>query len=178
MPFRRWSFLNPTVQRDLDVPLFREAYPQLTAELRRARRYEHALALVMISATPQASRAHKSFIPAASRVVDTPSAHLRLGVFLRSVLREFDILVGSPADRCYAVLMPETDKEHAHQATTRFRSEFLKQAEIDLRVGCAVFPSDALAVDELFRRARSDWQQQQRAGEIGMPPTERSSLAG
>ena len=179
-----------------------EALPAITAELRRARRYEHRLATVVMSAeasrpsksnrTPDLAlvgdveenrsllstiadgaglvarplKALSSALSRRRRVADTDDPAVTastqttvlLADFLQEVLRETDILITAPEPLSYAVFLPETNREGAQQAITRFREGFHERAGIELRLGCAEFPSDGLTVDDLLRVAVLSWE--------------------
>jgi hypothetical protein len=166
-PVRRWS--GP-IQAP-DVPAYRQVYPQLVAELRRARRYEHKFAVALVSphalatGSSRAKSGATSFLSMAlpsmsfaSNAVP-PTIYFLLGSYLRNTLRESDLLTAAPEAMSYAIFLPETDRVHAEHAIERLRTGFRACAGVALRAGCAEFPHDGLTIEDLLDRARNAWQQ-------------------
>lgn len=143
-----------------DVRPYRAVYPQLVAELRRARRYEHCFAVVVLSATAPAIGGGSS-TPGSAALMPvgfTPTLYFLLGGVLRNTLRETDILTAAPESLAYALFLAETDRERAAQAVRRLRERFRECAGADLRTGCAEFPRDGLTIDDLVDGAWRAWQ--------------------
>jgi hypothetical protein len=140
-----------------DVPTYRQVLPQLTVELQRARRYEHPLALLVMSPHDPAST--RGPVPVTSRPVadTTPAIFFLLGSFLRNSLRETDIVAAAPETLSYAVALAETDRRGAERAVDRLRDGFRECGGAGLRVGVAEFPHDGLAMEDLLDSACSAW---------------------
>lgn len=141
----------------LDVPAYREAQPQLVLELRRARRYEHPLAVAVLSlegCPPNGrSRAHARTLTDAM-----PALYGLLGSFLRNSVRETDILTAAPEALAFATFLPNTDGDGAARAIQRFGAGFLDCAGHGLRGGVSAFPGDGLTIEDLLDRACDAWR--------------------
>ena len=146
------------------VPTFRQVLPQLSAELRRARRFEHPLTALVIGAARPRSERHRlrtTLFPSAEQGVATFSL---LGSFLRNQLRETDCLTAAPELLAYAVFLTETDGTGARQLARRLQEGFERCAGVALTWGSAVFPVDGLTLDDLFDCACEAWQSVDRPG--------------
>lgn len=142
-----------------NVPTYRVAHPQIVFELRRARRYEHPLAVVLLTlrALPKPGAAAAKSPPPAAEV--TPAIYGLLGAYLRNSLRETDILTGVPESLAFATILPCVSRTGAEQAVERFREGFRECAGFDLRAGVAAFPDDGLTIEDVLERAWASWRQ-------------------
>ena len=143
-----------------DVPTYRQAIPAIAAELRRARRFEHPLAVMVVSPhdpTGAAERVKRGFT-LRPRVEATPPLYFLLGSLLRNVLRETDILSAAPEVLSYVVVLAETAQTGADDAARRFREAFRGCSGIELRIGIATFPSDGVTLEALFASASEAWE--------------------
>jgi hypothetical protein len=143
------------------VPTYRTMQPQLVLELRRARRYEHPMGVVMLS-LPIADRTRTE--PAAGAATSSPvdtalAVYGLLGAFLRNTLRETDILTGVPESLAFATFLPGVDRQGAGRALDRFHAAFLDFTGYDLRAGAAAFPDDGLTIEDVLDRACEHWRQ-------------------
>ena len=172
-PFRR---LSGPLQLP-DVPAYRQVSPQLAAELRRARRYEHHFAAVVLSPHAMVGRSARprpglAAFPSLSIAPATvpPTIYFLLGSYLRNTLRETDILTAAPEALSYAVFLAETDRACAEQAVARLREGFHACAGVELRSGVAEFPDDGLTIEDLLDRAWDAWHKVP-ASDIVAPPS-------
>jgi hypothetical protein len=160
-PLRRLPSPLPAAQ----VPAYRQVYPQLAAELRRARRYEHKFVLATIGLYPGSVRpapAPRSplIAPAGAAPTSvTATTYFLLGSFLHNTLRETDILTSAPEALSYILFLAESDCEHAAQVFERLQAGFRACAAIDLQVGCAEFPRDGLTIEDMLGVAWNGWSQ-------------------
>lgn len=152
-----------SVQPAFDTPAYRQVLAPMAAELRRARRFEHPLTMMMISALTPSDDGAKSTDAPSSRatfeVVPTTTLFLLLGSFLRNAARETDILSAAPDTMRYVLLLAETDRFGADRALARFRDGFRTFAGAGLRIGVVEFPRDGLTVQDLFDTASRIWDQ-------------------
>ncbi len=102
-------------------------------ECYRAQRYRRPLALLLLEVA-----------------VESESSGLeeRLRNWLRSHVRMSDI-AGYLGDGCYAVLLPETDREGAKGLETRLRWEFPR-----VKTGISAHPEDGRSLELLVHAAR------------------------
>ena len=160
----RISRPSGALQPVFEVPSFRQALPQISAELRRARRFEHPLAVVVIGARDLpgarvAADGGAAVAPAPLSPADSTSRFLLLGSYLRNTIRETDLLTAAPESLAYAVFLIETSRQGAELAIARYRAGFEGCAAAELRVGCAEFPHDGLMAEDLLERASRAWDQ-------------------
>ena len=142
-----------------NVPTYRVAHPQIVFELRRARRYEHPLAVVLLTlrALPRPGVGAGGSAPPAAAV--TPAMYGLLGAYLRNSLRETDILTGLPESLAFATVLPCVDRAGAEHAVERFREGFRECAGFDLRAGLASYPDDGLTIEDVLEQAWESWRQ-------------------
>jgi hypothetical protein len=147
-----------------------EAIPLIDRELRRARRYEHPLGILVLTLadglTPDARRWRVSAAskskdrsdPSSSTVPGTSGNGIAaLGAMLSRTIRETDVLTSPEGERYYLLALPETGYEAMALAAQRIHRGFVETGHPRLRIGMAEFPSQGLTLDELFDRARKEW---------------------
>jgi len=152
--------------RAADIPSFRRSLQTVRAELRRSRRYEHPLSVLVAGVDGESLR------EAARRYSDNPGADvwfmrrfectalLVLGWILRDQTREMDLVSYAAEHQLYAVVMPETDASGVQAAVRRLSAAFEERSSVALQAGFAVFPGDGFTIEDLFERARSAWSEQ------------------
>lgn len=123
------------------VPTFHELRPLFERELRRARRYERPLSVLVLGF---------------ARTVDSAQNALRvakLGGLLQDALRETD-LVGCIAETVeLAALLPEADASTAARGSERIRQLWAEEDKGHLVAGAATYPADGLTLDDLVASA-------------------------
>lgn len=128
---------------------------QLHAELLRASRYEHNLAVLLIDVDKMRA-VNKEFD---TRTGD--SVLQQLARILERSLRSIDILARYGGDE-FVALLPETKKTYAHKTAQRivrnvrnhdFFRDNLRVKEISLTIGVAGFPEDAGDVRQMMKKA-------------------------
>jgi hypothetical protein len=154
------------------VPTYQAVRPSIEAELRRARRYERPLAVVV------ATLDHPAFATASSEpsgnagavagqpmpedsdeadkrraLFDVHASLLLLGDLLQGSVRETDIVAYAPARHRFVVCLPECDGESASLAVERVGRLFRERTAHRLLAGVAAYPPDALIVDDLIAQA-------------------------
>lgn len=139
----------------LGIPAYRQALRGLRAELRRARRYGHALSVAALSPAGEAPGA----APAGERVRAPHVSFYLLGSLLRDVLRETDMTTYAAEHHLYAVFMLETREEEARRAVDRLGGLFLGRTGAPVRSGIAEYPRDGLTVEDVFAAAHREWGQ-------------------
>lgn len=142
------------------VPTYREVQPALILELRRARRYEQPLGLVLVGLrAPDPERRTRT--AGGVQPVDgsvTPTVYGLLGSFLRNALRESDILCALPEALAFATILPGTDRGGAEQALERFGEGFRECAGFPLQGGVAAFPRDGITLEDVMDQAGQSWR--------------------
>ena len=123
---------------------------ELTAELFRARRYEHDLAVVVLSAHPGSEHSNG----AANGEPKLPQMiALLTAVALREVLRGSDVVCYQAAQNRFLLALPETDAEGATVAVDRVQTHFRTRLRLLVRAGISCFPADAFTLEELVATA-------------------------
>jgi hypothetical protein len=151
---------QPEPAEALEVPTFRRMLPQLAVELRRARRFERPLAVVVLSPELDTLPGRSTtWIKVSARPANwNLTQYLLLGSFLRNATREIDVVTAVPESLLYASLLPETTKEGAVGAIARLRQGFLQCGGVGLRSGVAEFPLDGFTIEDLYNSALLQWQ--------------------
>jgi hypothetical protein len=140
----------------MEVPVYSPTLGTLEVELRRARRYERPLSMIVLGLEIAPREAHR---PGGGPFIDPPSSEVGpvlytfLGGFLRSSLRETDVLAAVPERLMYVAFLPEVDARAAQEAVHRLASGFFELAGTRLRSGVAQFPGDGFTVADLFHNA-------------------------
>ncbi len=118
----------------------------LAFEFGRARRYERALSIVVVSPLSW---------PDDHGSAPTPIVHLLTAAGLREILRETDIMCHQPLDGSFVLGLTESQGPSARVALERVQALFKSRLRIDLAVGVAQFPNDGLTLDDLIAVARA-----------------------
>jgi hypothetical protein len=168
--------------RALSVPEFREALPELAAELERARRYEHPLAVLVLSSLsdPQNGRSQEEEPPPDGNgriLLETRIPHLAsllVATILTGMLRQSDRVTYMAADDRFVIALPETDREAAGRTVHRIEPVLKARIGVGLRAGSAAFPKDGLTMAELMDKAENEWRR--RALEVHEASTDGASL--
>lgn len=147
---------------------YRELRQVLDAEVRRCRRYERPLAVVVVAPkTPAGANGNGANGAAhAESGATTPDpwvtfsmqlGFLLLGTVLRGTLRETDLVAYAPDTDDFVLLLPEADAAHAALAVDRISALFYERSSLVLRVGIATYPADGLTLDDIIEHARQTW---------------------
>ena len=146
------------------VPTFQEMRPLFERELRRARRYERPLSLLILSLTED----HSSPPLSTARQLQ----FLHLSTLLRDTLRESDMACYAAETQEFIALLPEATLAAAEQAAERIQ-RLLRQRHADgLRVLTAEYPAAGLTLPDLLTAARSV------AADPTITPIPRVSISG
>jgi hypothetical protein len=154
------------------MPTYRELRPVLAAEVRRCRRYERPLAVVVLAPKTPAdladdgasSEAHAENGNGRGAAPSDPwitfsmqLGFLLLGMVLRGTLRETDIVAYAAESHDFVVLLPEADAAAATRTVERLSALFYERSSLVLRVGMAAYPADGLTLDDIVEHARRTW---------------------
>lgn len=152
--------------RALAVPDFREAEPEIKAELERARRYEHPMAIVMLSSVPdprndRPEERDGTGDPDGSIILETRIPHLAsllMATIVTEMLRQSDRVSYIASDDRFVLALPETDRESALLAVRRIHPVLRSRIGVRIRYGAAAFPADGLTLAELLDLAERAWR--------------------
>jgi hypothetical protein len=133
---------------------------RMTAELDRARRYERALSVAVLSTIPllevnghgpgaNGNRAHGAVLE--TRLPQVLSL-LAAGV-LTDIVRGSDVVCYRPSEDLFVLALAESDIEAAKRALFRIGDLFKGRLNLGFRAGLARFPEDGLTLDDLVAKA-------------------------
>lgn len=148
------------------VPPFREQLPLFMSEVDRARRYERALAVLVLKLEDPDT------VGAALGLVDKRSGHglvseraralvqsarqvmfWNVGYVLKDLLRENDVAACDVPAQRYVVLLPEAAEEEALRAATRLGERLFDATGVHVRQGVAVYRQHGLTMEHLVESA-------------------------
>ncbi|MBZ0269486.1 hypothetical protein K8I85_15130 [bacterium] len=148
------------------VPPFREQLPLFMSEVDRARRYERALAVLVLKLEDPDT------VGAALGLVDRRSGHglvseraralvqsarqvmfWNVGYVLKDLLRENDVAACDVPAQRYVVLLPEAAEEEALRAATRLGERLFDATGVHVRQGVAVYRQHGLTMEHLVESA-------------------------
>jgi hypothetical protein len=153
--------LARTARSDLPAVLssMAEAVDSLSAELDRARRYNHSLSVVVLSASPMTGEPEPQngadgTPEAAALETSLPQvvSLLAAGV-LRDVVRKSDIVCYWPSENRFVLALAESDVHSGRKALRRIEELFRSRLRLHVHAGLARFPDDGLTLDALVTRA-------------------------
>jgi len=153
--------LSRAARADLPAVLssMADAVEGLSAELDRARRYNHSLSVVVLSASPIAQVSERpngapGTIDGAALETSLPQvvSLLAAGV-LRDVVRKSDIVCYWPSENRFVLALAESDVHSGRKALRRIEELFRSRLRLNVHAGLARFPDDGLTLDALVTRA-------------------------
>ena len=155
--------MRPAIQW-AGVPTIRQVTPDIAAELRRCRRYEHRLSVLALGLEPESIRRALAELGGLTEDQDPAllkrfecTAVLILGALLQDTTRESDTVAYAVEDDLFVLFLPETDAAAANRAAARLSATFESRSSIRLRIGLAEFPRDGYAIEDLLEVARNGW---------------------
>lgn len=152
------------------VPTFQAMRPFLEAELRRARRHERPLVVLVITldyfvgdlATNGGPRSHgNGATPHANgggpgdAWRDAEMSFMLLGELLHATLREEDLVAYAAGSHRFIVCLPESEAGGARGAVDRIGRLLRQRTGSGVRSGFACYPDDALTLGDLIAHAES-----------------------
>jgi len=137
------------------IPPYRRSLAQLAAELERARRYRHPLAVVVMDIDYERHKQGKRNLIRLSGNARLASQFFcaLISSILRENLRGSDIVTYDATHDHYVILLPESTIAAAAQTMSRLREFVLERTKVSLRYGIAEFPADGLTFDDLVSLA-------------------------
>jgi hypothetical protein len=150
-----------TARADLPAVLssMAEAVDSLSAELDRARRYNHSLSVVVLSANPATvvpdhQNGTDGTMEGAALETSLPQvvSLLAAGV-LRDVVRKSDIVCYWPSENRFVLALAEADVQSGRKALRRIEELFRSRLRLNVHAGLARFPDDGLTLDALVSKA-------------------------
>jgi hypothetical protein len=146
------------------VPTFQELRPQFERELRRARRYERPLGVVVFALEPLygggnghdgRNEANGTGAGRTAAIRDMAQLEfLHLALLLRDTLRESDLIGYAPETREFLAVLPEADQKATRESAERVHRMVTARLTSRVRVSHASYPEDGLTVDDLVSAVR------------------------
>jgi GGDEF domain-containing protein len=133
---------------------FEIAQGQMYREIRRARRHRRSAALLAISPSPSSLKySLDRFMEETVRALNERYLTARLAHLLVEELDDHNIV--AQQDGSFVVLLPEAGTEEADEIAQRLQRASVEQLGLDLRIGRAHFPQDAVTFDQLLADAEA-----------------------
>lgn len=168
------------------VPSLRAQSATFTAEVDRARRYERALAVLVLKVEDAAtvgaalglvegtngrglvSERARALVQSARQVM-----FWNVGYVLKDLLRETDVAACDVPEQQYVVLLPEADEEEAFRAATRLGERLFDVTGVQVRRGVAVYRKHGITIDDLVQNAAA-MSDRVASGPLAIPSRERA----
>jgi hypothetical protein len=137
-----------------------DPFEALGTELGRARRYEHALSIVVVSPQALSEDGREADGGSPGDIADRLGIRPRRALSyltaagLREILRTSDIVCYDATDGRFVVGLAESDSLVGQRAMARVQRLFRSRLGIELVIGVAQFPTDALTLEDLVTIAR------------------------
>lgn len=125
---------------------------QIYQEIRRARRYQRPATLLAIGAKQhEIQESLDRFIIDAQREIIDRYVEARIAEFLSTELGDLNIIL--QRDDHFIVLLPEADRDGALKTIKRLRSAGQESLGLELEIGVATFPDEAVTFETLLQNA-------------------------
>ncbi|MCB0259008.1 MAG: hypothetical protein KDH97_00905 [Calditrichaeota bacterium] len=145
---------------------FRQSVPLINKEISRVRRYQRALAVIVLrrkvlpEAAPQNGTLHAK-APTNGQVSpqQNPLPHMEFllcGAIFRDALRETDIITYDGGKNQFILIMPETTRLEALQTVERLDKILSGKLYKDMEFGIAEFPEEGFIINDLVENAMTN----------------------
>jgi GGDEF domain-containing protein len=125
---------------------------QIYQEIRRARRYQRPATLLSIGAPEhEVQISLDRFIADAQHEILDRYVEARVAEFLSTELGDLNIIL--QRDDHFIVLLPEADRDNALQIMKRLRIAGQESLGLELEIGVATFPDEAVTFETLLQNA-------------------------
>lgn len=142
---------------------FRQSVPLINKEISRVRRYQRALAVMVLrrkmlpEAKAQNGALHtKPQTNGRLSAEQNPLPHMEFllcGAIFRDALRETDIITYDGGKNQFILIMPETTRLEALQTVERLNKILSGKLYKDMEVGIAEFPEEGFIISDLVENA-------------------------
>jgi hypothetical protein len=137
---------------------FADTGAALAAELDRARRYERALSVAVLttkSGAPPVTWDGSATLLLETRLPQVVS--LLAGSILNDSLRESDTVWYDAAKNRFVIGLAESGREQSQGALSRIAALMRNRLGVEVRAGIGCFPEDGLTLDDLITSAEDGW---------------------
>jgi GGDEF domain-containing protein len=133
------------------IPRYRRSLHRLTAELERARRYHHSLAIAVLSVDVEQHRRKNSSLVNLMGNAEIASQFFfsLVSSMLRDNVRGSDLVTYDVTSDHYVLLFPEAKLANAEQTLQRLKKIVLQRSKVLLRFGIAEYPGEGLILQDL-----------------------------
>ncbi|MCC6904765.1 MAG: hypothetical protein IT326_02915 [Anaerolineae bacterium] len=124
----------------------------LYREVKRSRRFRHSLSLLVLRPQfdPRSIQLNRVMVELQKTMAER-YIQARVAKLLSDTLRDIDLVVVSGQE--YIVMLPETDAEEAQKTSVRLQRAVTEELGIDVAVGSAAFPQEAVTLRGLIETA-------------------------
>lgn len=133
------------------IPRYRRSFHRLTAELERARRYHHSLAVAVLTVDFEQHRQKNSGLINMMGNMEIASQFFfsLASSMLRDNVRGSDMVTYDVTNDHYVLLFPEAKLAAAEQTLQRLKKIVLQRGKVMMRFGIAEYPADGLILPDL-----------------------------
>jgi len=133
-------------------PSFAEEQGVMYNELKRARHYHRPLTVMAMKVDPETiNGVLPKMLEELQHTMLSEYLYARLARILDEKLLDFDTIVRR--DDCFILLLPETTEEKSPGLVKRLEEAVKSQMGIQLKIGTAVYPDDAMTFERLIETA-------------------------
>jgi hypothetical protein len=141
---------------------FETGQSRIYREIRRARLFERPATLLAISASEESVEMSMDFyIQEAQREIIKQYIAARISELLVEELQDCDIV--AQRNRHFITLLPETTRESAYEIIGRIKEKAAENLKLNLKVGWATFPDEAVTFESLLAIAEEQMTTNQKS---------------
>ncbi|MDX1415154.1 MAG: hypothetical protein R3293_13235 [Candidatus Promineifilaceae bacterium] len=147
------AITNLTVgRREQRTDPFDTGQSQIYHEIRRSRRFQRPATLLALSASERSVQVSLDrFIKDAQREIVDRYVEARVANFLTTELDDLNIIL--QRDDHFVILLPEVDRERAHEIINQLKAAGQENLGLDFQIGVATFPDEAVTFETLLQNA-------------------------
>lgn len=131
-----------------------EAEFEIKNELLRSRRYQHQMTILVVKPDPQSiDQIAKKSEKEINHTIARKYTLGKISEVLNATSRRPDLVIKQEGNDNFIIIAPETSGEKSSLLNDRVRDAIKSNLNINVEIGTATFPEDALTFDELLRKA-------------------------
>lgn len=127
---------------------------RIKIELTRSRRYHRPLGLVVIESESDDEKTAREMLKSIQHDLMLRFTSARVGQIIDDRVRQTDLVMRDHHGR-FIILCPETNLENATRLAQRISLAISERTNLQVFVGVAAFPDEALTFDDLLHKAKS-----------------------
>jgi GGDEF domain-containing protein len=125
---------------------------RIKIEFTRSRRYNRPISLIIISIEPDANKLTRLIMRNIQHDLSHRFISAQVGQIIDDAIRQTDLMLRDRRGN-YILLCPETDLAKANSLAKRIHHTMEGRTELEIYIGVAAFPEDALTFDDLLLKA-------------------------